>query len=117
MTCLYEGTMDDLIQAFMQVMNYKSWLKGGSTSKCYDLTSLKAKTISKCRDLMPMVVIMKSYPEVENLNTKDCALEGTKLFGSNKWKLHFPPGAECDSHQPNKVNYFILCPNTGGGGP
>ena len=32
-TCMYEATMDDLIQALMQIANYRSWLKGNSIGK------------------------------------------------------------------------------------
>lgn len=46
MTSLYEATVDDMIYAFMQMSNYISLLKGGSTCKAPDSKSLKAK-ISK----------------------------------------------------------------------
>ena len=29
MACLYETTMDDVIRAFMQIADYRTWLKGG----------------------------------------------------------------------------------------
>ena len=28
MTCIYEAIVNDLIRAFMQIANYRSWLKG-----------------------------------------------------------------------------------------
>jgi hypothetical protein len=43
MTCMYEVTVDDLICAFMQIANYKLWLRGGSTGKGHDFASLKLK--------------------------------------------------------------------------
>ena len=55
---------------------------------------------------------MKSYPGAEDVNTRYCVLEGSKLFGSTKRKLNLPPGADCDSHRPDKVNYSIPRPNT-----
>jgi hypothetical protein len=33
MTCFYKVTIDDMIHAFMQTMNYRLWFKGGSTKK------------------------------------------------------------------------------------
>jgi hypothetical protein len=54
---------------------------------------------------------MKSYPGLEYLNTKDCTLEGSELFGSTKRKLDLPPGVDCDLHRPDKVNYSIPRPN------
>ena len=59
-----------------------------------------------------LVDAMKSCPRVEDVNIKDCALEGSELFGSTKRKFNLPPGTDCDSHRPDKVNYFILRPNT-----
>ena len=33
MTCLYKATVDDLIRAFMQTTNYRTYLKGGRSGK------------------------------------------------------------------------------------
>lgn len=55
---------------------------------------------------------MKSYPGAEALNAMHYALEGLELFGSAKQKLDLPPSADCDSHQSDKVNYYIPHPNT-----
>ena len=84
MTCLYETTVDDLIRAFMQIANYKSWLKGGFTGKGLDFASLKLKVDARIRDPKLLANAMKSYSGLEDLNTKDCALEGSELFGSTK---------------------------------
>ena len=55
---------------------------------------------------------MRSYLGAEDLNIRDCALEGFELFGSTKRKLDLPPpGSEYDSHRPDKVNYSIPHPN------
>ena len=55
---------------------------------------------------------MKFYQRAANVNIRDCALEGSKLFGSTKCKRNLPPNVDCDSHRPDKVNYFIPHPNT-----
>jgi hypothetical protein len=39
--------VDDLISAFMQIANYKSWLKGGSTRKGHDFATLKLKAAAR----------------------------------------------------------------------
>ena len=52
---------------------------------------------------------MKSYLGAKGANTIDCALEWSKLFGSTKRKLNLPSGVDCDSHRPDKVNYFVHC--------
>ena len=51
---------------------------------------------------------MKSYLGLEDFNTRDYALEGS---GTTKRKFDLPPGMDCDSHRPDKVNYFIHRPN------
>jgi phage tail protein X len=55
---------------------------------------------------------MKSYPGLEDLHIRDCALKGSELFGSTKRKFDLPPGVHCDSHRPDKVDYFISRPYT-----
>ena len=82
MICMYEATMDNLIRAFMRVANYLSWLGGGSIGKDFDSMSLKLEVVAKCGDPKVLVDAMKSYLRAEDLNTGDCALEGSKLFGS-----------------------------------
>jgi len=112
MTCLYEATVNVLIRAFMQIANYRSWLRGGSTGKGPDFVSLKLKVVGRCEDPKLLADAMNSYPSAEDLNTKDCALEGSELFVSTKRKLNLPPGADCDSYRCDKVNYSIPRPNT-----
>ena len=51
-------------------------------------------------------------PRGKGANTRDCALEGSELFGSTKQKLNLPPDVDCNSHRPDKVIYSIPCPNT-----
>ena len=48
MMCLYEATSNNLIWAFMQIANYKSWLRGGSTGKGPHSLSLKVKVAAMC---------------------------------------------------------------------
>ena len=112
MTCLYETTVDDMIRAFMQTANYRAWLKGGLHGKGPDFASLKLKATARCGDPKILVDAMKFYPGVEGANTRDCVLEGPELFGSTKRKLNLLPGANCDSHGPDKMNYSIHRPNT-----
>ena len=112
MTCLYEATVDDMIRAFMQIANYRSWLKGGSSGKGPYQTSLKLKAAAHTGDPKLLAEAMRSYPGAEDLNTRSCAMEGSELFGSTKRKLDLPPGSEYDSHHHDKVNYSISHPNT-----
>ena len=86
MICMYEATVDDLIRAFIQIANYKSWLRRGSTSKGPDFASLKMKVDARCGYSKLLANVMKSYSGLEDLNTEDCALEGSEFFGSTKTK-------------------------------
>jgi hypothetical protein len=112
MIFLYEAIVDDMICAFMQIAYYRTWLKRGSNGKGSDLASLKLKTVARCGDPKMLADAMKSYPRAEYVSIRDCALEGSELFNSTKHKLNLPPGADCDSHRPNKVNYSISHPHT-----
>ena len=112
MTTLYKATTVDMIQTFMQITNYHSWLKGGSLGEGIDQELLKLKVAMHIGDLKLFEEAMRSYPWVEYLNTKTYALEGGQLFGSTKRKLELPPGSEYKSHPLDKVNYSITCPNT-----
>ena len=85
------------------------------TGKGPNFASLKLKVAAMCGDLKLLANVMKSYPELKDLNTRDCVfelLEGSKLFGSTKQKFDMALGVDCDLHRPDKVNYSIPCPNT-----
>ena len=107
MTSLHEATMDDMIRAFMQIANYRAWLKRGLDGRGMDYASLKLKAVVRCGDPKILVDAMKSYSGAEGTNTRNCALEGSELFGSTKRKLNLPPGVDCESHRLDKMNYSI----------
>ena len=90
------------IHAFCKL---QTWLRGGSTS-------FKLKVVAMCEDLKLVAYAMKSYPGVEDLNTRDCILERFELFGSTKRKFDLPPCVDCDSHRPDKIDYSISYSNT-----
>lgn len=84
MACLYKGMVDDLIRVFRHIANYKTWLKGGSICKGLDSLSLKFKVIARCGDPKLLAHAMKFYLGAKYLNTRDCAMESSELFGSTK---------------------------------
>ena len=104
--------MDDMIRVFWHIVNNRAWLKVRLDSKGPDFASLKFKVVARCGNPKMLADAMKSYSRAEGANTRDCALERSELFGSTKQKFNLPPGADYDSHGPDKVNYSILCPNT-----
>ena len=68
---------------------------------------LQIKIVVRCGDPKILADAMKHFPRSEYLNTRNCALEGSEVFGSTKWKLDLPPSTHGDSHWFDKVNYSI----------
>lgn len=68
---------------------------------------MKFKVAARPGDPKLMTGAIKSYVEVEDMNTRDCALEGFELFGCMKQKLDLPPNSICDSCRLDKVDYSI----------
>ena len=73
---------------------------------------MKLKVAAHTGDPKLLVEAMRLYPRQEDLHTRNCAMEGSELFGSMKRKVDLLPGSEYDSHHPNKVNHSIPHPNT-----
>jgi hypothetical protein len=48
---------------------------------------LKLKAAAHAGDPKLLAEAMRSYPGAEDLNTRNCSLEGFELFGSTKRKL------------------------------
>ena len=101
----FEAIVDDLISAFMHIDNYRSWLKGGPTDKGPNHSSLNLKAAIKCSTLKLSADAMKEYFGTTNSNTWDCDFESSELYKPTKYYFDWPPGADCDSHRPDKVNY------------
>lgn len=96
--CLYEVVLDDLVRSFMQIKNFRSWLKGYFLGKGLHSIFLELKVVAECRDLKLLEEVMKYFPRVKGMNTKDCALKGLELFGSTKRKLDLASSFYCNSH-------------------
>ena len=92
---------------FMHITKFGSWLRGGYTGKWSNSASLKLKVDARCGDPKLLVDAMKSYPGLEALDTRDCALEGSELFGSTKRKLDLASGVHYNSHRPDKMKYMF----------
>lgn len=73
-------------------------MKGGPTGKGPNHASSNLEVATKCGDMKVLVDAMKAILCATSLNTRQCALKGSKLFGSTKSKLDLPPGADYDSH-------------------
>ena len=112
MTCPHEATIDDMICAFMHIANYQLWLKGGSMGTWLDQASYKLKVVAHTRVPKLMAKVWSLFSGEEDLNTRKCALEGSKLFASTKRNLDMLPGSKRESHCLDKLNYSLTSPNT-----
>ncbi len=112
MESVYEATVEDLIRAFMQITNYRAWLKGGQSGKGPDQATLKLRAAASSKDPKLISEAMKTFPGAEDFPIHDTPLEGSEIFGSTKRKLNMPIGSQFDSHRPDKVNYSIPRLNT-----
>jgi hypothetical protein len=110
--CLYAATVDDMMRAFMQITQYRKYLKGGKSGKGPDKAELRLRQAQRSLDLVMIAEAMKAYPGAAYVLSKGKGLEGAEIFGSTKRKLDLPPGSALDSHRSDKVNYSILAMNT-----
>lgn len=73
---------------------------------------MKLKVAPHSSDPKFLVKAMRSELGAKDLNTRNCALEGSGLFEFTKRKLNLPPGTKYDFRSPHKVNYSTPRPNT-----
>lgn len=84
----------------------------GSTGKDRDSTPLKVKDVAMCGDAKLLADAMKSHMGVEDLNTGNYGLEGSKLFECTKRKLDLPHGVDYNLHRHDIVICSLLHQNT-----
>ena len=99
MMSLYEATVDDLIRAFMQTTNYRTYLKGGRLEKDPDKAELRLRATQRSGDAEVIAKVLSSFLGAEDLITKPRGLDGTEIFGSSKRKLDLLPRSHSDSHR------------------
>ena len=106
---LYVATVDDFVQAFLQIVNYYQFLKcdvGGTcpTKKEFKLrmTERRAKQTD---NLLVLEDPMMYMPGAEEFCTRVPRMTGEEVFGSMKRKTDLPLGAEEESHRHDKVNF------------
>lgn len=86
MTCMYKALVDNLICAFMRILYYMMWLKRGFINEDLNSTSLNGG----CYELWRFEVVDRCHEILfggKDLHTRECTLDGSKLFGSTKRKL------------------------------
>jgi hypothetical protein len=102
---LFAATCDNKIQAVMQMINYRAYLKGKASRTGPSKQELKLRAARHSGDPKKIEEALSQLLGVEVATTRIPHLEGEEIFGSTKHKLDLPPGDDGDSHRPDKVNF------------
>jgi len=105
---LFDATCDDSIRAWMQMTNYRAFLRGHTSRFGPSKGELKLRAARQSGDPKKLAEALNSLPRAEGLKSRVPHLEGEEIFGSTKWKLDIPIGDAGDSHRPDKVNFSQL---------
>lgn len=92
--------VDNMIQTFMQTTGYHLCLNWGTMGK-------KLKVVAHTYDANLLIEAMRIDPRVEDLNTRNCTLEGFKLFWINQEEIGVASMIWVCFHRLDKVNYTI----------
>ena len=102
---LFDATCDDSIRAWMQMTNYRAYLKGYASGSGPSKGELRLRAARRSGDPKKIAEALNSLPGAEGVGTRIPHLEGEETFGSTKRKLDVPIGDAGDSHRPDKVNF------------
>jgi hypothetical protein len=106
---LYIATVDDFIQALMQVVRYYQYLKGDRVGTGPGKEELQLRTAQRTTertgDPKVLNVAMAKLPGAKLFCTRAPHMAGEEVFGSQKRKADVLLGFEGESHWPDKVNF------------
>ena len=102
---LFDATCDDSIRAWMQMTNYRAYLKGHESGTGPSKGELKLRAARRSGCPKKIAEALNTLPEAHGVGTRVPHLEGEEVFGSTKRKLDVPIGDAGDSHRPDKVNF------------
>jgi hypothetical protein len=104
---LYIATVNDFIQALMQVVQYYQYLKGNRAGTGPGKEELQLRAAQRIAERTgdPKVAMAK-LPGAEFFCTCAPHMAGEEVFGSQKRKADVPLGFESKSHRPYKINFF-----------
>jgi hypothetical protein len=109
---LYIATVDDFIQALMQVVQYYQYLKGDRAGTSLGKEELQLRvaqrTAKQTGDPKVLNVAMAKLLGAELFCTRTPHMAGKEVFGSQKRKADVLLGFEGESHRPDKVNFSCL---------
>ena len=102
---LFYATCDDSIRAWMQMTNYRAYVKGYASGSGPSKGELRLQAARRSGDPKKIAEALNSLPRAEDVGTRIPHLEGEKTFGSTKRKLDMPIGDAGDSHRLDKINF------------
>ena len=105
---LFDATYDDSIRAWMQMTNYRAYLRGQASCLGPSKGELKLRAVRRNRDPKKMAEALNTLLDVEDFGMRIPHLKDEEIFGSTKRKLSIPIGVDGDSHCLDKVNFSQL---------
>ena len=102
---LFDATCDDSIRAWMQMTNYRAYLKGYASGSGPSKGELRLRAARRSGDPKKIAEALNTLLGAKSVGTRIPHLEGEETFGSTKRKLDVPIGDAGDSHRPDKINF------------
>ena len=109
---LFDTTCDDSIRAWMQMTNYRAYLKEYASGSGLSKGELRLRAARRSGDPKKIAEALNTLPGAEGVGTRIPHLEGEEAFGSTKRKLDVPVGDARESHRPDKINFCQPCVRT-----
>ena len=109
---LFDATCDDSIRAWMQMTNYRAYLKGYASGSGSSKGELRLRAARRSGDPKKIAEALNTLPEAEGVGTRVPHLEREETFRSTKRKLDVPIGDAGDSHRSSKMNFSQPCVRT-----
>lgn len=103
---LFDAICDDSIRAWMQMTNYRAYLRGYAWGSSPLKEQLKLRSARRTVDPKKIVEALNILPRAEGVGTRVSHLEGEEVFGSKKRRLDVPIGNAGDSHRPDRIKKF-----------
>jgi len=95
---LFDATCDDNIRAWMQMTNYRAFLKGHTCEYGPSKEELKLRAARRNGNPKKIAKALNTLFGAQGIGTRVPHLEGKGIFGNSKWKLDVPISDVGDSH-------------------
>ena len=106
---LYVAAVDDYIRAFLQVVAYYQYLKGGVGGMGPNREELRLRFAQRRAHRTGDPGVIQSpllgMPGADDFCTRDPHHEGTEVFGSQKRKPDTPIRADDETHRPDTISF------------